>query len=110
MDGWDKKDKIVFEFLGCLWHGCPKCYPNKRDIHHSIMPHRTPNEAHRATMEKLKRLKEAGHEVKSIWECEWKKVVEKDEEVKRMVSGLERVNPLEPRVPLRVIIVMTLEN
>ena len=22
---------IVFEFQGCYWHGCPRCFPNNRD-------------------------------------------------------------------------------
>ena len=97
VDGWCKNGKIVFEFLGCLWHGCPRCYPNKRNAKHAIMPDRSPNEVHRATMEKLERLKKEGYKVKSIWECDWKKLVEEDEEVKRVVSGLERVDPLVPR-------------
>ena len=97
VDGWYKNENTVYEFLGCLWHGCPSCYPHRRNVTHAIMPDRSPNEVYRATMEKLGRLKEAGYTVKSIWECQWKKLVEKDEEVKRIVSGLERVDPLVPR-------------
>ena len=39
---------------------------------------KTFNEVHRATTEKLKRMREAQEvkTVKYIWECEWKKVVE----------------------------------
>ena len=99
VDGWNKSGKIAFEFLGCLWHGCPKCFPHKRNAKHAVMPDRSMNEVHRATLEKLKRLKEVKEvkEVKSIWECQWKTMVEEDEEVKRVVRGLERVDPLVPR-------------
>ena len=99
VDGWNKSGKIAFEFLGCLWHGCPSCYPKRRNTQHAIMPDRTFNEVHRATQEKLKRLKEAKEvkEVKSIWQCQWKKLVEENEEIKRVVSELERVDPLVPR-------------
>ena len=99
VDGWCKNGKIAFEFLGCLWHGCLRCYPKRRNTPHAVMPDRTFNEVHRATMEKLKRLKEAKEvkEVKSIWECQWKKLVEENEEVKRVVNELERVDPLVPR-------------
>ena len=97
VDGWNRSGNIVFEFLGCLWYGCPSCYPNRRNAKHAVMLDRSPNEAHRATMEKLGRLKKAGHEVKSIWECQWKKLMQENEEVKRVVSGLERVDPLVPR-------------
>ena len=99
VDGWNKNGKIAFEFLGCLWHGCPSCYPKRRNAPHAVMPDRTFNEVHRATQEKLKRLKEAKEvkAVKSIWECQWKKLVEENEEVKRVVSELEKVDPLVPR-------------
>ena len=42
---------------------------------HAVMPDRTFNEVHRATTEKLKRLKEAQEvkTVKYIWECQWRK-------------------------------------
>ena len=99
VDGWCKNEKIAYEFLGCLWHGCPRCYPKRRNAQHAVMPDRTVNEVHRATTEKLKRLREAQEvkKVKFIWECEWKTMVEEKEEIKRIVSGLETVEPLVPR-------------
>ena len=99
VDGWNRSEKIAFEFLGCLWHGCPRCYPKKRNAPHAVMPDRTVNEVHRATTEKLKRLREASEvkKVKFIWECEWKSMVEDKEEVRKIVSGLEMVEPLVPR-------------
>ena len=96
VDGWDKKDNTVFEFLGCLWHGCPKCYPHKRDLRPSIMPDRSPNEAHRATLEKLRRLEER-YTVEKIWECEWRSLVCGNPEVKAFVRGLKWMDPLQPR-------------
>ena len=26
LDGYDPAKKTSYEFMGCLWHGCPKCY------------------------------------------------------------------------------------
>ena len=94
VDGWD--GETVYEFLGCLWHGCPGCYPHKRDLRHSVMPDRSPNEAHRATIEKLRRLEER-YEVESIWECEWKAMKKQDSLVKAFVDSLKWVDPLQPR-------------
>ena len=96
VDGWDEESKTVFEFLGCLWHGCPRCFPNKRDLRPSIMPDRSPNEAHRASKEKLNRLEERYH-VKHIWECEWRAVKKQDPHVKAFVEDLKWVDPLQPR-------------
>ena len=96
VDGFDKSTKTVYEFLGCLWHGCPRCFPNKRDLTHPIMPDRTPNEALRATTEKLGRLQER-HSIKHIWECEWKTLKQKEPSVKAFVESLKWVDPLQPR-------------
>ena len=99
VDGLDKTTspkKTVYEFLGCLWHGCPSCYPNTRDLTHPIMPERTPNQAYRATMEKLKRLGER-FLVNSVWECEWTKMKRKEPHVKAFVQGISGVAPLQPR-------------
>ena len=98
VDGLDKTTdpNTVYEFLGCLWHGCPGCYPHKRDLRHPVMPDRSPHEAYRATQEKLGRLEER-YEVKSIWECEWKAMKKQDPSVKAFVHGLKWVDPLQPR-------------
>ena len=29
-DGYDAETKTVYEFHGCFFHGCPKCFPNHR--------------------------------------------------------------------------------
>ena len=28
VDGFDEKNNTMYEFLGCFWHGCNKCYPD----------------------------------------------------------------------------------
>ena len=30
VDGYHPESKTVFQFHGCLWHGCEKCYPEDR--------------------------------------------------------------------------------
>jgi len=30
LDGYCEKTKTAYEFNGCLWHGCPYCYPIRR--------------------------------------------------------------------------------
>jgi hypothetical protein len=60
VDGLDKKNKIVYEFNGCKFHGCRKCYPNEVGVYNR-------------TMEKLNILEAAGYKVVSISECDWNK-------------------------------------
>ena len=33
VDGFCRETNIVYEFHGCFWHGCPKCYPVHDEKH-----------------------------------------------------------------------------
>ena len=33
VDGYDETTNTVYEFHGCLWHACPKCFKNNRHSH-----------------------------------------------------------------------------
>lgn len=33
VDGFDRQTNTVFEFNGCFWHGCPRCFPQRRKTH-----------------------------------------------------------------------------
>ena len=69
VDGLD--GKTVFEFLGCLWHGCPTCCQYQRHRCYGANPDRTLSELYEATEAKMQRLERAGYQVKVQWECEW---------------------------------------
>ena len=55
------KHKTVYEFNGCKFHGCRKCFPNEIGVYNR-------------TMEKLNILEAAGYKVISISECDWYKI------------------------------------
>jgi len=38
VDGYDAVTRRIYEFHGCLWHGCPDCFRGKRDMKRRIMP------------------------------------------------------------------------
>ena len=57
-DAIDKKRKVIKEFNGCHWHGCPKCNPDCV-------------EKYNRTMERKNLLELQGYKVESIWGCEW---------------------------------------
>ncbi len=56
VDGLD--GYMVFEFNGCTWHGCKKCYPDRDKILPSM---KTAEEAYQHTMEKQKYLEMEGY-------------------------------------------------
>lgn len=64
-DNFQGYGKTCFEFLGCMWHGCPHCYPERKAELDK-------------TYSRLRKVKEADYRVLYIWECEWKKFKEQD--------------------------------
>lgn len=68
VDGYDKESNTIYEFNGCLFHGCLKCYsPN--DI--NPLTGDKMEVLYEKTMRKESKLKQMGYKVKSIWSCEF---------------------------------------
>ena len=36
VDGYDERTRTVYEFNGCFWHGCPKCFPDCDKTRHKM--------------------------------------------------------------------------
>lgn len=71
VDGYDPSSKIVYEFHGCFWHGCPACYkPHKVNTKCA----KTNCELLENTNKKVQYLEGLADvfQVVQIWECEWK--------------------------------------
>ena len=54
-DGYDEKQKHVYEFHGCYFHGCPKCFPNRDEI--NKRSNKTMEELYAKTIEREERIK-----------------------------------------------------
>ena len=96
VDGYDPLTRTVYEFHGCLFHGCPICYPIRAAKHYAT-PDRTVEELYQATLNKRMALLQAGYTVVEMWECQWQKLVDTNAEVQSFLASLELVPPLEPR-------------
>jgi len=102
VDGYDERDPVtqrptVYEFHGCLLHGCSKCLKTKRHSHSSVHPDRTLHKVYKCTLEKIKKLKDQGYHVIEKWECEWDKDVKTDPELQQFLVDFEIVDPLHHR-------------
>ena len=65
------KSAHIYEFLGCYWHGCPKCY-NPEEICKKDRNKKTMKELYDHTMKRLHDLKESGkYIIHTLWECEF---------------------------------------
>ena len=97
VDGLIVEPPIVFEFMGCLWHGCPSCHKQQRWRQYSANPDRTLEELYEATQAKLQRLCAAGFQVVVQWECQWKQQIESTPSISSFLSSLTSTPPLQPR-------------
>ena len=97
VDGFDEIANTVYEFHGCLWHGCPKCCKTKRWSKYVVRSDRSLDELYTATCHKTKRLQEAGYTVIEQWECQWTQQLKDDPAARAFVDQLKLVPPLEPR-------------
>jgi hypothetical protein len=93
VDGFDEGSKTIYEYYGCFFHGCPKCFPNQ-ELRNPVT-RKFLKQSLKETKEREDELKTMGFNVESIWACEWKKEKEKIEEEK--IRNLDIPKPLNPR-------------
>ena len=83
----------VFQFHGCYYHGCPKCFPPD-----SIHPHKKKPYGllYQQTMEHAEELKQIykPYRYHEIWECEWKQQYQQtqyDEDLSNIIIDREEL-------------------
>ena len=69
-DGYCKKTNTIYEFNGCIFHGCPICY-DKNDINPII--HKPNKLIYKRTLIKENYINSCGYKLIIIWEHDWKK-------------------------------------
>jgi len=97
VDGYyetEQGEKVVLEFHGCFWHGCPKCFSRS-----TINPvtDTTMQELYDKTQDKMQYLKSLGFVYRSIWECDYKTEMKTNAAMQDYIDSLDIVMPLEPR-------------
>ena len=85
VDGWCAETRTAYQFHGCFWHGCPKCYDQNET-----------NSVNGKTMAVLledtkKNTAYIRRHVKVVemWECEWKEI-RKEPDVKSFLAPARR--------------------
>ncbi|KAK6171965.1 hypothetical protein SNE40_018381 [Patella caerulea] len=105
LDGYD--DNTGYEFMGCAYHGCPRCYPGPiQDVkhHHPYDPSRTMRDLYQHTQDRLYKLRHVYclSEIKVMWECELNEERRRNPEMEEFFASLEAQgwpcpDPLSPR-------------
>jgi len=97
VDGYNPTTQTVYEFHGCLWHGCPRCFPIKRDRYPIYHTDRTLHEVYESTLRKHDLLSRQGYQLCVKWECDWDLEVKTDPDLRNFLDTFEIVEPLQPR-------------
>ena len=96
VDGYDATTNTIYEFHGCLFHGCHSCYPKQSQCS-KVNPDRSFAELREATRSKEVTLESTGNSLIVIWECEWDRQTKTDTQLQAFLADLDIVSPLEPR-------------
>ncbi|XP_054276436.1 uncharacterized protein LOC128995442 [Macrosteles quadrilineatus] len=91
VDGFDGEN--IYEFHGCYWHGCPKCFPYNRDTPLKEDPSDSLHLRYERTKAKIEKL----GDVVQMWECEFHKL-KKDQKLNHLDKlPILSTLPLNPR-------------
>ncbi|EFP06186.1 hypothetical protein CRE_07890 [Caenorhabditis remanei] len=98
-DAFNETTNEVFEIYGCVWHGCPKCYPD-RDKKCPMRPDKTMEALYKETMKREEDILNKGFNLNSVWECEIYKEMEQDREMQKFFELNKYDQRLKPREAL----------
>ena len=73
VDGFDPNTGTVFQFHGCWWHGCPRCFGDRGRI---IRYGKTRDQLYASTIARTEALRKAGYRVIEKWQCQYEKTNE----------------------------------
>ena len=97
VDGYDPIKNTVYEFQGCFWHGCPRCFPN-RMVEHPRHLGLTMQDVYHNTQRKMAFLRDVrGYNVVEKWQCDWARLKAENKAIADFCSGLKFTEPLNPR-------------
>ena len=92
VDGFCEATNTVYEFQGCFWHGCPKCFDSDTINSKNQIDMRT---LHHRTVVKNNKITSAGYNLVEIYECD----LLRNTKFKSFMQSNSRdvVEPLNPR-------------
>ncbi|XP_067660620.1 uncharacterized protein [Haliotis asinina] len=103
VDGYDANTRTVYEYLGCFWHGCTRCYKTDRCVPHATLG-TAPWERFHHTMYQLGVLRQHPDidQVVTQWECDFLKEQKDNEDLRAFLTTLQGPHaylpdPLDPR-------------
>ncbi|XP_033731757.1 uncharacterized protein LOC117321450 [Pecten maximus] len=87
----------VYEFLGCFWYGCSKCFPLNRNMVKLQRTKQSMNELFALTKKKENYIRTLGINYHSIWEHEFEELLNTCQDAKVVCDSLDIKERLDPR-------------
>ncbi|XP_031330124.1 uncharacterized protein LOC116182909 [Photinus pyralis] len=99
VDGYCAETNTVYEFQGCYWHGCEECFPNQANIDPKLDINNSMFVRNENTAARSKFLRERGYNLVEMRECDFKKLIVVNDELKAFIQNLgdQDDEPLNPR-------------
>jgi hypothetical protein len=70
VDGYDETTNTIYQYHGCYWHGCPKCFD---PTYLNTMKRMEMHELYEKTVSYSQYFRAEGYTVIEIWGCQYKK-------------------------------------
>lgn len=107
VDGFCADTNTIFQFHGCFWHGCPKCFKMEETCKHSFYTARNKKgkmekkylkfgNVYQNTLRITEEYVRLGYHVEEMWECDFDKIAKK-ENLRLSREDLEYMRALIPR-------------
>jgi hypothetical protein len=68
LDGYCEETNTVYEFHGCMWHGCPRCF-EPSDV--NPVTKKTMQCVYNKTMAREQEITKMGYNLQVMWECDY---------------------------------------
>ena len=96
VDGFDVTTHTIYEYHGCFWHGCTRCFPNRYEKHRCHCD-RSMQDVYETTQRRTEHLREQGYTVVEMWGCDWASLKDTSLDIRTFVANLQSTKPLNPR-------------
>ena len=97
LDGYCEETNTVYEYHGCVFHGCPVCFSDNREDTYHPLTKQSLSELYALTMKKKTYLQNLGMKYVCIWDHEFQKSKNQNAELKHFISQLDLMDRMDPR-------------
>ena len=96
LDGYCQETNTAYEFHGCVFHGCPRCFPEDREETKHPLTRQSMSELYALTMKKKSYIEEKGMKYVCMWEHEFREIYQNDPELRHYLQNLDITDGLDP--------------